>query len=142
MNSNSADYNDDQLYVGVMGKTTGANAQNAYIDLKSGKTVLLNNLAFLLATCPDVLIRDPVAAVALAEKACQLTHYDMASLVGTLAAIYSEAGRFSDAIAMAEKSLAMASESGDAEFRQQSQSLLELYRAGRPFHEFTQGQPK
>jgi hypothetical protein len=47
VNSNPADYNDDQLYVGVMGKTTGANAQSAYIDLKTGKTVLLNNLSAL-----------------------------------------------------------------------------------------------
>ncbi|OQP53430.1 hypothetical protein A4H97_23575 [Niastella yeongjuensis] len=47
VNSNPTDYKDDQLYVGVMGKTTGANGQNAYIDLKTGKTVLLNNLSAL-----------------------------------------------------------------------------------------------
>jgi hypothetical protein len=44
VNSNPTDYNDDQLYVGVMGKTTGDNGQSAYVDLKTGKTVLLNNL--------------------------------------------------------------------------------------------------
>lgn len=44
VNSNPDDYKDDQLYVGVMGKTAGANGQSAYIDLKTGKTVLLNNL--------------------------------------------------------------------------------------------------
>ena len=47
VNSDPADYTDDQLYVGVMGATTGANSQSAYIDLKTGKTVLLNNLAAL-----------------------------------------------------------------------------------------------
>jgi len=44
VNSNPDDYKDDQLYIGVMGKTTGDNGQSAYIDLKTGKTVLLNNL--------------------------------------------------------------------------------------------------
>src|ERR1700744_2935511 len=48
VNSDPADYTDDQLYVGVMGATTGANAQSAYIDLKTGKTILLNNLSALL----------------------------------------------------------------------------------------------
>ena len=47
VNSDAADYNDDQLYVGVIGATTGTNSQSAYIDLKTGKTVLLNNLSAL-----------------------------------------------------------------------------------------------
>lgn len=47
VNSDPTDYTDDQLYVGVMGATTGANSQSAYIDLKTGKTVLLNNLSAL-----------------------------------------------------------------------------------------------
>jgi len=47
VNSDPADYNDDQLYVGVMGATTGSNSQSAYIDLTTGKTVLLNNLSAL-----------------------------------------------------------------------------------------------
>ncbi|AEV97696.1 hypothetical protein A4D02_16360 [Niastella koreensis] len=44
VNSNPTDYSDDQLYIGVMGKTAGNNGQSAYVDLKTGKTVLLNNL--------------------------------------------------------------------------------------------------
>jgi len=47
VNSDPADYTDDQLYVGVIGATTGANSQSDYIDLKTGKTVLLNNLSAL-----------------------------------------------------------------------------------------------
>ena len=47
VNSDPTDYNDDQLYVGVLGATTGANAQSAYIDLKTGKTVLLTSLSAL-----------------------------------------------------------------------------------------------
>jgi len=47
VNSDPGDYTDDQLYVGVIGATTGANSQSAYVDLKTGKTVLLNNLGSL-----------------------------------------------------------------------------------------------
>lgn len=47
VNSDPSDYNDDQLYVNVMGATTGSNSQSAYIDLKTGNTVLLNNLSAL-----------------------------------------------------------------------------------------------
>lgn len=47
VNSDPQDYKDDQLYVGVMGATGGSNSQSAYIDMKTGKTVLLNNLKAL-----------------------------------------------------------------------------------------------
>ncbi|SFW85328.1 beta-1,3-glucanase family protein [Chitinophaga sancti] len=47
VNSDPATYNDDELYVGVMGATTGSNSTSAYIDLKTGKTVPLNNLSAL-----------------------------------------------------------------------------------------------
>jgi len=47
VNSDPGNYNDDELYVGVMGATTGSNSTSAYIDLKTGKTVLLNNLSAL-----------------------------------------------------------------------------------------------
>jgi hypothetical protein len=44
VNSDPADYTDDELYVGVIGATAGPNSQSAYIDMKTGKQVLLNNL--------------------------------------------------------------------------------------------------
>ncbi len=47
VNSDPSDYTDDQLYIGVIGATTGTNSQSAYIDLKTGKTILLTNLSAL-----------------------------------------------------------------------------------------------
>jgi tetratricopeptide (TPR) repeat protein len=96
---------------------------------------VLNNLAWLLATCPDARTRDGTQAVKFAERACELTHYQKNIYVGTLAAAYAEAGRFDDAIAMAEKACALASESGDPDLLKKNQELLELYRAHRPYHE-------
>jgi tetratricopeptide (TPR) repeat protein len=100
--------------------------------------VLLNNLAFLLATCPDTSQRNGPEAVRLAEKACQLTHYRTPLLVGTLAAAYAETGRFDDAIWMALKASALASESGDQVLLQRNQELLELYRVHKPYQDPTE----
>jgi tetratricopeptide (TPR) repeat protein len=97
--------------------------------------ILLSNLAFLLATCPQESLRDVPEAVRLAERACQLTHCTLASLMSTLAVAYSEAGRFDDAIWMAEKAVALASETGEQALVQKNQELLTLYRAHKPYHE-------
>jgi tetratricopeptide (TPR) repeat protein len=97
--------------------------------------ILLGNLAFLLATCPEASLRDLPEATRLAEKACQLTHYHTSAFVSTLAVIYSEAGRFDDAMAMAEKACALASESGEPALLKKNQDLLVLYRAHRSYHE-------
>jgi tetratricopeptide (TPR) repeat protein len=102
---------------------------------------LLSNLAFLLATCPEASLRDVPEAIRLAEKACQLTHYYMSAFVSTLAVIYSEAGRFDEAIAMAEKAGALASEAGEQPLVQKNQELLMLYRAHRPYHELASPNP-
>jgi hypothetical protein len=52
-----------------------------------------------------------------------------------LAAAYAEAGRFDDAIAMAQKACAMASESGEQDLLKRNQELLALYRTHQPYRE-------
>ena len=99
---------------------------------------MLNNLAWLLATCPDARIRDGVQAVKHAERACALTHYGVTPIVGTLAAAQAEAGRFDEAILTAEKACALASESGDRDLLKRNRELLGLYRAHQPYHEATE----
>ncbi len=101
----------------------------------------LNNLAWLLATAPEASSRNGQEAVRHAEKACRLTRYCVARLVGTLAAAYAEAGRFPEAIATAEKAIARASASGDQALRERNQELLELYRKGQPYREPASAQP-
>jgi len=51
-------------------------------------------------------------AVRLAERACELTHYDEPLFIGTLAAAYAEAGRFSEAVTTAEKAEQLATSAG------------------------------
>ncbi len=97
--------------------------------------ILLNNLAFMLAICPDASLRNNPEAIQLAERACKLTHYKQAVMIDTLAAAYAEAGRFDDATAMAEKARALATEAGDQDLLKINQKLLVLYRAHKPYHE-------
>ena len=99
---------------------------------------VLNNLAWLLATCPEAHIRDGAQAVKFAERACELTHYQKTIYIGTLAAAYAEAGRFDDALATAQKACALAKKSGEQNLLQKNQELLALYRAHQPYHEATE----
>jgi tetratricopeptide (TPR) repeat protein len=96
---------------------------------------VLKNLAWLLATCPDAHLRDGVQAVKYAGRACELTHYGVASLVGTLAAAYAEAGRYDEAMAAAQKACALATAAGERDLLERNQKLLVLYRAHQPYHE-------
>jgi tetratricopeptide (TPR) repeat protein len=96
---------------------------------------VLNNLAWLLATCSEASQRNGAEAVPLALKACELTRYHQTILVGTLAAAYAEAGRFPEAIAAAQKACTQAAREGDRTLLTRNQQLLELYRAGQPYHE-------
>jgi tetratricopeptide (TPR) repeat protein len=97
--------------------------------------IFLNNLAFLLANCPETTLRNGPEAVQFAEKACQLMHYQEPASVVTLATAYAEAGRLDDALAAAEKACALAAVSGDQDILERSQELLALYRAQKQHHE-------
>jgi Flp pilus assembly protein TadD len=95
----------------------------------------LSNQAWLLAACSDDTVREGKEAVQLAERACRLTDYKQAPMVGVLAAAYAEAGRFPDAVATAQKAIELATAASDQRFAAMNQQLLRLYRAGKPYHE-------
>ncbi len=94
-----------------------------------------NNLAWLLAANPDQKIRNGQEAVSLAERACRLTNNEQPAYLSTMSAAYAEAGRFKEAIATAEKARELAGKSGLETAAEQNKKMLELYRAGRSFHE-------
>jgi hypothetical protein len=96
---------------------------------------LLSNLAFVLATCPNSTWREVPEAVRLAERACELTHYRSTILVGMLAAVYAEAGRFDDAVWMAQKACAQAEAAGDVNLLQKNREMLASYLQHRPYRE-------
>jgi len=105
------------------------------LKVKPDEPAALNNLAWLLATCPDASVRDGAEAVRLAERACRLSGHSEAQSLGTLAAAYAEAGRFSEAVATAQKAIALANANGNKPLAGICGQLLRLYGAGRPYHE-------
>ena len=96
---------------------------------------VLNNLAWLLATCPDAAARNGPEAVRLATRACELTQYAQPLLIGTLGAAQAEAGDFLAAIATADRAAALASTLHLERVAARNRELLQLYRQNQPFHE-------
>jgi tetratricopeptide (TPR) repeat protein len=95
----------------------------------------LNNLAWIFATDPDEKIRNGARSVELAEQACKITEWKEPFLMGTLAAGYAEAGRFTNAVATAEKACAVARSNKLEDVARRNEELIEMYRAGKPYHE-------
>ncbi len=95
----------------------------------------LNDLAWALADGLTRRRRDGSRAVELAQRACELTHYQQTRAIGTLAAAYAEAGRFNDATAMAQKAIANAQKNGETDLAQRNQELLKLYLAHEAYHD-------
>ena len=103
----------------------------AALELTPEDTPLLNNLAWVLATSPDDVLRDGKRAVELATKACDLTEYSKPHILSTLAAAFAESGDFDNAIEWSEKAVAM----DDTEQEEQLSKELSSYRGGQPWRE-------
>ena len=95
----------------------------------------MNNLAWILATHPDPKFRDGAEAVRLAERAARLAGSNSASAADTLAAAYAEAGRLPEAVAKMNKAIALAEASGQTNSALKFRARLDLYQAGKSFHE-------
>ena len=89
-----------------------------------------NNLAWILATCPDKDLRDAPRAVTLAEQAARSTNYADASTLDTLAAAYAESGAFEKAVMTERKAIELT----PATSRSDLQRRLDLYLSGQPYH--------
>lgn len=89
-----------------------------------------NNIAWLLATCPDASFRDGKRAVEVAKLACELSGWKDPNHLDTLAAAYAEAGDFARAAEWQEKAIGLAKGETSGE---NWAARLELYRAKTPF---------
>jgi protein O-mannosyl-transferase len=91
-----------------------------------------NNLAWVLATWPAAAIRNGARAVQLAEKADLLSESKNPAFKGTLAAAYAEAGRFSEAVATAQRALGLAKAQTNNALIEALEPQIGLYQAGLP----------
>ena len=92
-----------------LGKPAEAISQYSQaLQINPGLDDAANNLAWLLATCPDHSLRDGAKAVALARRASDHAHNQNPVILGTLAAAYAEVGQFSEAAAVAQQASQLA----------------------------------
>jgi len=91
-----------------------------------------NNLAWLLATCPDAKLRDGREAVEQGKKACELSQEKNSDHLGTLAAAYAEAGDFENAVRWETKAIEVNSTGYD---KADAEKRLELFRQKQPYRQ-------
>ena len=100
------------------------------LAVDSNNPVVLNNLAWILATASKPELCDGQEAVRLATKAVELTDGTEPKMIGTLAAAYAEAGQFANAVETANIAVALASITGQEDVAAKNKKLRSLYAAG------------
>ena len=95
----------------------------------------LAGLAWLLATYPDPAVRDAVEAVALAERAAEVTNHEEVGALDVLAAAYASAGRFDQAVTTARAALELASARDQESLAAGIRQRLQTYLRYRPYRQ-------
>ena len=96
---------------------------------------VLNDTAWVLATSRDDALRNGAAALPLAEQAVQLTSESEPAILGTLAAVYAEMGRFDKAIELEQRAAERATQQGKAALAQNLSARLALYQDKTPIRQ-------
>jgi tetratricopeptide (TPR) repeat protein len=102
----------------------------------------VNQLAWSMATAPEASLRNGAAASELAQWAVKLSRGLEPIPLATLAAAYAEAGRFAEAVEVAQRAIALATARNDATTADALRRQSEFYRAGSPYHEPPPGMKK
>ena len=128
--------NDSELYTNRGMAHAGAGNFAFAIDdyekalkIQSDSPEILNNVAWLLATCPVAHIRNGEKALEYAKRACELAQWSHFGTLDTLAAAYAAVGKYEDAAKWAKRSIEYAPEDRKAEL----QMRYNLYEAGEPY---------
>jgi Flp pilus assembly protein TadD len=128
---NASAYNNRGLMLaarGEYGRAVADFAQAARLEPRNPLPV--RNHAWLLASCRQDGVRDGKRAVQLATRACELSSWNEAASLGTLAAAQAESGNFAEAIRLERRALEVGYPNrGEAE---KAQQRLRRYEAGMP----------
>lgn len=103
--------------------------------MKQGANIRLiyNNLAWVLATCPDAKLLNGAEAVRFAEKARTLANDRVdPNTLDTLAAAYARVGNYPQAMKTIQSAITLTTKSDE---KQAFAARLELYRQRKPFTE-------
>jgi thiol-disulfide isomerase/thioredoxin len=95
------------------------------VELSNDDPMMLNGLAWFVATTTEIEPRDLALAEKAANRAVELTGGTDAAILDTLARVYAEQGNHARAVATIEKALAHA----DADLKANLQKALDEYKA-------------
>jgi len=98
------------------------------LQLQADYVPALVGLALVRATAENAPLRDAQQALALALQAGQLTHYRDAMVLEVQARIYASVGRLPDAIATAQRALAIAKSTGADELAAAIEQQLKQFK--------------
>src|SRR5438270_4709812 len=107
------------------------------VEIDPNEANACNNMAWVLATSSDPAIRNGTRAVGLAAQAVKISEGKDAIFLRTLAASYGECGKFTDAMAAAEKGREIAISRGNSHLVRTLERDIALYRADIPLHQGT-----
>jgi tetratricopeptide (TPR) repeat protein len=99
------------------------------LEIDPDRVGALLDLAWIIATAPNVELRVPAEGVRLAERAVRLTAGTNATALDTLAAAYASADQLDRAIATGESALNVALANGERELAAEIRTRLDGYRA-------------
>ncbi|MFZ1935147.1 MAG: tetratricopeptide repeat protein [Thermoguttaceae bacterium] len=106
-----------------------------WIDSYPDDAGLLSGAAWQLAAGADASLRNGKEAVELALRAVNLSGKQEPAMLGTLAAAYAEAGRFSQAVKTARRAADLATRQKKTDLAKSIQAKIKLYEARTPYHE-------
>ena len=110
----------------------------AVLKIRPGQPEACNYLgraAWVLATSPEASIRNGAKALELAGQMERLSNGKDPLVVMVLAAADAEAGRFSEAVAAAERARQLAVQHGNNSLADVLATQIKLYQAGTPFRD-------
>lgn len=103
------------------------------LQLRPDEADVLALQAALWSTAPQAEFRDGAKAVTAAMRACELTEWKECWNLRVLGMAYAESGDFAAAATWETAAAQLAPD--DEEFQTGSKSLLQLYKAGKPYRE-------
>ncbi len=114
------------------GRATEAAAEmRAAIALKPDYVELLNNLAWLLTSRPDVPALDPGEPMRLVSRAIELSNSQNPYPLYTLAMMHARDGRFAEAAESASRAATLARAMGNVGLAAELDARVTAFRAGR-----------
>ena len=90
----------------------------------------MNQLTWLLATSPDLAVRDASEALRVATQAAEQTQYARPDVLDMLALALAEQGRFDEAVETLQRAIDLLNAGGPPQLLRQCEARKALYEAG------------